>query len=634
MLQSIREHTQGWFAGMIISLLILSFALWGIHSYFQGGGASNIVAKVNGAEITKGQLSVAYERLRRQLQMQFSANYELPQNAEASLKQRALQTLINIETLKQASLADRYRITSDQIDSFLQSMPEFQVNGEFSLTRFQQALATTLFTAGDFLELIKTTLLIDQPRLGIMFTSYALPNEINDSIALIGQERKIQYLVIPQQYFANQPVTISNDSINAYYTQHENEYKTPEQVSIQYVTLSVKDLADKIHPTDEQLKNFYNENSSSFASPAQMQLDEIIIPITANATEQDVKQARGKMDDIVKAAQAGKDFASLAKQYSVGLGDKKLQQWATVSQLPVELQKTASSLTKVGQLSEPAVTSNGLVLLKLTGYKEPQVQSFDKVKDRVKEMLTRQKAEEQFADMREKLASITYEHPDTLQGAASELGLQVKTTDLFSKDKGGKDITSSAKIREAAFSNDVLNLQNNSDVIQTAPESAMVIRVKSHVPASLLPLSAVQKQITDKLKANAIDEKLSQFAQDIQHKLQTGALTAAQVSSQYHLQWSDAGFIGRHATKIDQAILDSAFAMPRPQQNGVVYSAAKISNGFAVIALSAVKEGEVNVPKEQYQAFAEQIQNSEGMLEYELYKDSLMHKAKIEMENQ
>ena len=84
MLQTIREHTQGWIAGTIISLIILSFALWGIHSYFVGGGNNSVVAEVNGTEISREQLTVAYERLRRQAQSQYGAN---PSRNEAAFKE-------------------------------------------------------------------------------------------------------------------------------------------------------------------------------------------------------------------------------------------------------------------------------------------------------------------------------------------------------------------------------------------------------------------------------------------------------------------------------------------------------------------------------------------------------------------
>ncbi len=630
MLQSIRDHTQGWVAGVIISVLILSFALWGIHSYFVGGGDNNVVAKVNKVEITKNQLAVAYERLRRQLQMQ-SGN-QLSSAVEANLKQQALQTLINIEVLKQAALAENYRVAPNQVDGFLQSMPEFQVNGEFSVARFQQALAATLFTANDFFNLIQTSLLIDQPRVGITLTSFALPNETNDTIALIGQERKIQYLLVPQEYLATQPITISDEQVKAYYNEHQDDYKTPEQVSIDYVTLSLKDLAAKIIPTDDQLKSFYSENSTTFVVPAEVRLDEIILPIPQNATEKDIKDARSKMDTVAKAAKSGKDFANLAKEYSLSLGDKQLNNWTSTNALPAELQNIVSALTKPGQVSEVIATSRGLILLKLVDYKQQQAQAFDKVKAKVKEMYQRQKAEEQFGDVREKLANMTYEHPDTLAGAAKELGLQVNTTSLFTKDKGGNDITSNAKIREAAFYNDVLNLQNNSDVIQVDPESVVVIRVNKHNPATQLSLSAVEKQITDKLKVKEMDNNLSKFVHSIQQKLQTGELTAQQVSAQNHLQWVDAGFIGRHSTKIDQAILDSAFEMPYVQ-NKITYSVTKTAKGFAIVALDSVKNATTSVSKEQYQVFAEQIQNSAGMLEYNLYKDRLIKESKIQLEN-
>ena len=166
MLQSIRDRTQGWFAGIIVSILILSFALWGIHSYFTGGASNNVVAKVDGIEISKGQLTATYERLRRQLQTQFNnASPALSDKIESGLKKQALETLITTQVLKQASLAQEYRISSNQIDNYLEGIPDFRVNGEFSFDRFQKILANTLLSVPEFLELLKTSLLIDQPRL-------------------------------------------------------------------------------------------------------------------------------------------------------------------------------------------------------------------------------------------------------------------------------------------------------------------------------------------------------------------------------------------------------------------------------------------------------------------------------------
>lgn len=549
MLQSIRDKTHGWIAGIIISLLIFSFAMWGIHSYFQASGDNNVVAKVNGVEITRYQLGAAYERLRRQIQMQ-SGSGQLPPGADIDLKKRALQALIHVQVLEQASLANQYRITPDQIDGFLQGMPEFQVNGVFSPVRFQQTLNAMSFTAPDFIDLVRASLLTDQPRLGIIFTSFALPEEVADTMALIGQERNIRYLAVPQNYFNQQTVQVSDAAIQAWYAGHQDIFKTPEQVSVEYILLSVQDLASNMHPTEAELKKFYVENAGSTTPPTKM------------------------------------------------------------------------------------------------------------MQDKLRQTFIRQKAEEAFANLSEKAANVAYEHPDSLQAVAKELGLSIQTTGLFTKDEAEKavaekntagkssveknsagkktvekDMATNVKIREAAFGNDVLNLQNNSDLIQLDPETAVILRVKSHVPAAVLPLSIVRNQIAEKLKAIQIEEKLLGFVNDIAAKLKTGKTTPEQVASESHLQWTAARYVGRHASQIDQAILDAAFQMPQPQTDAkTIYTTTKMAKGFAVIALMDVKPGNTRVPAEQYQAFSDQIQGSLGALEYELYKDSLVHQAKIVVE--
>lgn len=529
MLMSIRDHTHGWIATVIISLLILSFALWGIHSYMVGGSANPYVAEVNGIEITKTQYTAALERVQRQAQMQ--ANGQLPLSAEKNLKQQTLQELIEIEVLKQASLQQKYRVSSQQIDGFLESMPQFQVNGQFSLSRFQQVMSMTMHSTGEFLELIKTTLLIDQPRLGTIFTSFSLPNEVESTIALVNQEREIQYAELSPQLI-NQSAAVTPEQIQAYYQQHLSEYQTLEQASVEYLELAVADLEKNIHLTTQELKNYYDENSSSFALPAK---------------------------------------------------DKQ---------------------------------------------KKPEAQPFEKVKDKVTAALAHQKAEEQFATIREKLANLTYEHPDSLKLAATELGLSVKTSEPFVKDKVGKGVAANNKIREATFSHEVLNLQNNSDVIQVTPDLVMVVRIKSHTPASVLPLNTVQKEIVTKLKAIAINNKLEQLANEIKQKLQTAA-NPEQIIQQYRLHWSAPGMLSRHATTIDSAILDAAFSMPKPQgDQKILYTITKIPNGYAIIGVKAVKEGALK-NKDEYRVFAEQIQNTQGLLEYELYKDSLIKQAKI-----
>ena len=296
MLQTIRENTQGWIAGIIISIIILTFALWGIHSYFVGGGNNTTVAEVNGTEISKEQLTIAYERLRRQAQAQFGAG--VTSKDEAALKERALKSLIEVEMLQQASNAEGFLISNTQIDNYLESMPEFQVNGQFSIEKFQELLASTMLSTSEFLDIIKTSLLIGQPKLGIILTSFALPYETNYTISLVNQERDISYINIPLQYFLAQPITITSDQIKTYYDQHQADFMTPEQMNVDYIQLSLSDLINKENPADSELKRFYNENINSYTQPTAWKLIGILVPVAQNATAEEIKKAKANADTL------------------------------------------------------------------------------------------------------------------------------------------------------------------------------------------------------------------------------------------------------------------------------------------------------------------------------------------------
>ncbi len=622
MLQTIREHTQGWIAGIIISTIILSFALWGVHSYFVSGGNNNIVAVVNGTDITKEQLTVAYERMRRQMQTQYGAGAMKDEN---SLKMRALNSIVELEVLKQSSLAQGFSISDAQIDNYLQSMPEFQVEGRFSLNRFQEILSSTMLSISEFLDIIRTGLLIDQPRLGVMLTSFALPDEAIRTVALVDQERNIDYVTIPLQYFLSQPTNITPARIESYYKEHQNDFMTPEQVNVEYVELSLKDLYSKFSPTDDMLKNFYNENINSYTQPMAWQLDSILIPVPANPSQDDWHSAEVKMNKVLETITKGGSFETMAGQHGrVTIPSGML----VLNQVPTDLQKAVASLTAKGQLSQPVRTSQGMVLVKAVDIREPKIQSFDQVKDKVREVYVRQHAEEKFAELRDQLADMTYANPNSLQSAASDLGLTVNTSELFTKEKPGKDISQSKKIRDAAFSNEVLNLQNNSDVIQINPETVAVIRIKSHLASKLLPLNDISGQIADKLKSQEADASAEKFAQNLKSQLEKGGDPLELVASQKFV-WTKLGYIGRYSTKVDSAVMDTAFRLSSPEKGKVVYGVTRLPGGYGVVAMRGVKEGALDDKK--LGIFSEQLQNSLGFLEYALYKDSQMSKAKIKV---
>lgn len=621
MLQTIREHTQGWIAGTIISVIILTFALWGIHSYFVSNPANATVAIVNGTDITREQLTVAYERLRRQVQTQYGYNAV---KDDTSLKSRALNNLIETEVLKQASRIQGFAVFDKQVDSYMQSMPQFQVDGQFSLERFQELIASSLLSVSEFLDIIHTGLLIDQPRLGLVLTSFSLPGEAELSVALVDQKRDIEYVTIARQYFENQDAAIPQAEIDAYYAKNEKEFMTPEQVDVEYLELSAKDLEENINPSDAALQAYYKENVSSYTKPMMWSLSTIQIPVVATATEDELKKAKEEAVQVVKKIKNGADFNKFSQKY----GQVKLDAgMLALNKIPVDLQKAVANLTEKNEVSNPVRTSAGFVILKVVDVTQPVLQPYDEVKDKVKGSYVRQQSNEKFAVMRDQLADLTYAHPDTLKEASAELGLAIKMSEMFTRDKSGKGIAQYKKVRDAAFSADALNLQNNSDVIQLQPGQVIVLRVKSHIDAKLLPINDVTGLISHKLLSQKAEKLAQAYAEDLLAKLKNGADFDSVVKND-KFKVVKPGMVGRYSTTVDSSILDEAFSLPRPDDHHkIAYGMTKSPDGYTVIGVKAVKNGQAD--GSQASVFAEQVQNSNGLLEYNLYKKSQIDNAKI-----
>ncbi len=637
MLQSIRDRSQGWLAGVIVFLVIATFALWGIHSYLTSSGNQlDVVATVNGKQITQMMLNTAYERLRQQQQMQLGADFVLDQKTETQLKKQALTQLIMVQVLSQTAFKEGYRVTMGEVEGALLAIPAFQVNGRFSRERFNEILSNTLYTQQTFLADLQTSMLISQVRGGFIASAFALPQEIDTAIQLINQKRDVGYLMIPAARF-NKTVQIKQADALAYYNQHQDLFTTPEQVSVDYLELSVPQLVSAMHFTDDQLREFYQNNLSNYTSPQRWKIAHILVQVSHDATVQQVAAAKAKIDDIAGQLKAGESFNKLAKKYS----DDKLTankggalDWFNTGMIDPVIEKAVSNLQQPGDVTAPVKTKYGFEIIKLVDSQKPEAKSFEDVRSQVTKALAQQKAEQAFADESDKLSNLTYANPGSLDVAAKTLGLQVKTSNLFAKTGGKDEITANAKVITAAFSADVLQ-GNNSDAIELNPDTVVVLRVKQHVPAKLKAFEVVQDQVIQLLTSLAAQQKAQALGQQLLQELQQGK-PGQPLAEQNNLKWEILKNTGRYNTQAPAAIVSYAFHMAKPATSHAISAAGfQLPNGdYALLKLLAVREGTLaNLNETQRRIYREELENSNGQLDYALYVKEQVGKAKIVINN-
>lgn len=240
MLQSIRDKTQGWITSTVIGLLIIVFALWGIHGYLElnMGRNNQVVAKVAGQTLLQSDFDKLYQRsyqqARDRLGKKFSDNKEMIDY----LKQQTLQEWEITQVLFQAALQSKYRISQALINTVLLQIPAFQLAGHFSARQFYDVLHDINYTKLEFLMDIKKSLVINQVQQGITQSAFALPGDINNYLKYIQQKRDFTYLIIPHVKFLHQQTGVSNSEILAFYLKNKQTFSQPEQASIQYIQLS------------------------------------------------------------------------------------------------------------------------------------------------------------------------------------------------------------------------------------------------------------------------------------------------------------------------------------------------------------------------------------------------------------
>jgi peptidyl-prolyl cis-trans isomerase D len=590
MLQSIREKAQGWIAWAIVILISIPFALWGINSYL-GVGAEPIVASVNGQEITERDLDYRYQRFRTQLRERLGGAYRPELFDDAKLRREVLQDMITELLLTQASLDMGLRASNQEIRTAIMSEPAFQRAGQFDKPTYQRALELQGMSEGQFEESLRQQLVTTQLQRMLAASEVVTEKELTDTLRLNEQTRDFSYFVVPHNDYMPED-EVGDQEIATHYQAHEADFETPEQVKLEYLVLNAATLAKTLSPTDEDIQVYYESERDRFQKPEQRTVRHILINLEAGAEEDLERAARERVEDIAQRLANGEDFAAVAREASEDPGSA--DQGGDLGQIEAGIMDPAFDEVTFalgeGEISDPVRTKFGYHLVQVTEIEAASIKPLDAVRDEIAQEVQKRQAESLFYEWAERLGNLTYENPDSLQPAAESLGLALQTSDWMTR-QGGEGLLAHPKITGAAFSEDVLQEGNNSEVIEPDRNvlQAVVLRVTEHQEASIKPLNEVREQIIERVRENQAKAATQQEARERLAQLQDGA-ALSEVAGSYELQ--SPGLVGRQHKDVPRPVLEAAFTLPHPAEGEPSFGTTDLTSGdAAVIALSRVEDG-------------------------------------------
>ncbi len=613
MLQSIRDHAQGWIAWVIVGLIILTFALFGIEQYAQGD--KNVaVAEVNGEEVGANEFMSLYNRQKLRLQQQFGDMYDSVVKDE-QLREQVLDALIESELIRQWSEKNNMLISDPQLAASIQSAQIFQKDGKFDEGVYKEVLARNGLNVARFEYEQRQFLTESQFSNLTQASAFTTDWEVEQLAKLQGQQRQVNYLRIDQRPFLK-TVTVSDDEIKAYYDENVSAYIIPEKVKIDYVELSQEALAKKVAYSDEDVQNFYDKNKGLFSTPEKRQARHILIRVDAAAGET-LEAAEAKIKEVQDKLAAGEDFAELAKTYSQDPGSAtaggdlgSFEQGMMVT----EFDDAVFSMSE-GQISEPVKTDFGLHLIKLEKITPLSVKPLAEVKLDVITQFQNQEAEKEYFEILEQMNTLVYEQGDSLEPVAEALGLKVSTTDFFGREGGtgtSDKVASNGKVIKAAFSDLVLKDGLNSEAIEISPKDSVAIRLNTYQPERQQELSEVSEDIkTELTRQKAIDEAKA-LAESVLEKVQGGELPES--VAQDGIEWHQVGWIDRNSQQLLPQMVQAFFSVKKPTDNQSEWKLFQLSTGdTTLLQVTDVKSNEITDEQKEplMQAYNELNANAE-----------------------
>jgi len=508
---------------IVLGLIVVSFAFWGVGSYRSAFDSSGVVAEVGGVKISQQEFARAMQQQGERLSAALGRGVDPATLDTPAMRRELLDGMVSQRVLALYAAKQNMQVSDQQLRDAIAGIPAFHENGKFSFERYRALLRAQNLTEAQFENNMRSDLVMQQLSAGVSDSAFVAKNVARRFAEAREQKREVsQYTLSPSAFRGK--VKLKPDAVETYYKAHQKEFESPEQVRVDYVLLSRDLLADRETVNPDEVKAIYEQNYA--------------------ARYKERQAARAKIEEILAEARKNPDkFAELAKQNSQDPGSAPQGGdlgYFTRGSMVKPFEDAAFKL-KEGEISPVVESEFGFHIIKLTGKRKgdggaeelkashilinaPQgAKSFEEAKPEIEGQIKRQRLAKKYAESAESFSNIAYEQPDSLKPLVDKFQLKVQTSDWLTRAPGsGEGPLDSARARQAIFADDVIKNKRNSEAVEVAPGELMVARVAEHKPAAMRPLDAVRDEIVKLLTDQEARELAQKAGEDMLADLRKG----------------------------------------------------------------------------------------------------------------
>jgi len=238
---------------IILALVILPFAFFGIDSYFRGGSGGDSVATVGDYKISQNEFTQSL-RERQDMLRRVSGDRVDPALLDSTeLRFSVIENLVQQRLLVDRAVRAGLVATDRQVQDIIGTVDAFKEEGKFSYARYEELLRAQGMTPLIFEQRMRQDLLVDHLTHAYSGASFVSRAEAALVLRISEQQREISHFTLTADSFVPQ-VKLEADAAKKYYDSHQDEFRVPEQVRIEYVMLSADGLQAQMQPAAAELR--------------------------------------------------------------------------------------------------------------------------------------------------------------------------------------------------------------------------------------------------------------------------------------------------------------------------------------------------------------------------------------------
>jgi len=484
-----------------------------------GGPGKGIIANVGDEQVTVTDVQREAKMLIRQRYPQAAAQMNMflpfvaPQAADQLINQKAL-----IAEAHRMGL----RVSDDELRDELQHGPMSATlfpGGKFiGQEEYENLVERNFeFSVDRFEQLVKDDILIRKLRALIASSAYVSDAEVRKEFDRRNTKVKFDYAVLAQADILK-GLHPTDTELKAYYDRTKATYNNsiPERRKVKYAVIDNAKLAAATQVTDAELQAYYDQHRDEYRVPEQVKVRHILIktPLPGpdgKVADKGVEEARKKAEDVLKQVKAGGDFAKLAEKYSDDPGSAKKGgdlDWIGRGRTVPEFEKAAFSLAK-GQTSDLVKSSYGFHIIRVEDKQDAHMKLLPEVKSEITEKVKQQKTAR--AAEAAATALLSQAKTDGIDKAATAKGVQLITTDFFSRSDSLPGLPAAPQVMDAVF-----NAAEKSppDMVQT-PQGYVVFELEAIKPPATPTFEEIRPRVETEFKNERAGVLLNQKTQEL-----------------------------------------------------------------------------------------------------------------------